>query len=170
MKANEVLQGAFGGAHGILAQQMADCSSSALQKTFDNSTIFSIGSIYAHVIYSEDAMINGMLQGKPPLWVAGGYAAKSGINLPQSPRQDPEWAGLQVNPARLADYADAVKQSTASYLSGLSDADLDRKVQAFGREQPVADVLANILLWHVSNHSGEIAALKGIQGLKGLPF
>jgi hypothetical protein len=35
---------------------------------------------------------------------------------------------------------------------------------------PVGGALANVLLWHVCNHSGEIAALKGVQGLKGLPF
>ena len=31
-------------------------------------------------------------------------------------------------------------------------------------------VVSNILGWHMAEHTGEIAAVKGVQGLKGLPF
>jgi hypothetical protein len=30
--------------------------------------------------------------------------------------------------------------------------------------------VSNVLAWHVAEHNGEIAALKGVQGLTGLPF
>ena len=40
----------------------------------------------------------------------------------------------------------------------------------FVGEQTVGFVLGNICAWHVAEHNGEIPALKGAQGLKGLPF
>lgn len=170
MKAQDVLRQGFAGSHGILDQQLADCSPEALRKMFDGSTIHSIGSIYAHTIHSEDAMINGVLQGKPPIWASAGYAAKTGITLPASARQDDHWRDLQIDPAQLKDYAAEVRANTDAYLAGLPDEGLERKGQFFGQEMTVAAVLTTVLLWHVGNHSGEIAALKGVQGLKGLPF
>ena len=56
-------------------------------------------------------------------------------------------------------------------MAGLTPADLERKVDTgFIGEQTIAFVLGNIGVWHVAEHNGEIAALKGAQGLKGLPF
>jgi hypothetical protein len=37
-------------------------------------------------------------------------------------------------------------------------------------EQTTAFIVGNVCVWHVAEHNGEIAALKGAQGLKGLPF
>ena len=57
------------------------------------------------------------------------------------------------------------------YVSSLGPADLERKVDTgFVGEQTVGYVLGNICVGHVAEHNGEIAALKGVQGLKGLPF
>ncbi len=69
------------------------------------------------------------------------------------------------------EYARAVYAATDAYVGGLSEAALERKVDTgFIGEQTVAFVLTNIAAWHVAEHGGEIAALKGVQGLKGLPF
>jgi hypothetical protein len=84
----------------------------------------------------------------------------------------PEWArGVKLNLAPFREYAKAVYAATDAYIAGLSDADLERKVQTgFVGEQTVAFVMSSILAWHAAQHTGEIAALKGVQGLKGLPF
>jgi len=69
------------------------------------------------------------------------------------------------------EYGKAVYTATDAYIAGLSDADLERKVDTrLIGEQTVAFVLGTFVAWHVANHCGEIAALKGVQGLKGLPF
>jgi hypothetical protein len=69
------------------------------------------------------------------------------------------------------EYAKAVYAATDAYVAGLGPADLERKVDTgFVGEQTVGFVVGNILVWHVAEHNGEIAALKGAQGLKGLPF
>jgi uncharacterized damage-inducible protein DinB len=170
MNATEMLRGAFGQAHGILDGQLADCSPAVMSKQYAGGTIHPIGSIYAHVMYSEDNIINGLLQGKPPIWQAAGWSAKTGTTLPQAANQTDEWAGLNIDLAKFKDYATAIKQNTDAYVAGLSETDLERRITFFGQEMSVGAALANVLLWHVSNHSGEIAALKGVQGLKGLPF
>jgi hypothetical protein len=69
------------------------------------------------------------------------------------------------------EYATAVYAATDAYVSSLGPADLERKVDTgFVGEQTVVFVLGNIVTWHVAEHNGEIGALKGAQGLKGLPF
>jgi len=48
----------------------------------------------------------------------------------------------------------------------LTEDELDRRVDFFGRESSVADVLARFVS-HTACHAGEIAAVKGMQGLQG---
>lgn len=62
---------------------------------------------------------------------------------------------------------------TVPILAGLNDADLDRKVDlpfaGFG-PQSLGWIVSNVALGHLHNHTGEISALKGVQGGKGYPF
>ena len=76
-------------------------------------------------------------------------------------------AALRLEPA-LA-YAEAVCGATNDYLASLTEEDLDRRVSFFGQDSTVAGVLAR-LVTHMSGHVGEIAAVKAMQGVMGLPF
>jgi DinB family protein len=160
------------GAHDILEQTIADCSQDALDKNLPGATITSIGSIYAHLVFSEDGILHGMLQGKPPIYRGQNWASRTGVQMPEPGGFSPEWARtVRMKLPAFREYAKAVFAATDAYIGGLSDADLDRKVQTgFVGEQTVAFVIGNILAWHAAQHTGEIAALKGVQGLKGLPF
>jgi DinB family protein len=160
------------GAHDILEQTIADCSQDALDKNLPGATITSIGSIYAHLVFSEDGILHGMLQGKPPIYRGQNWASRTGVQMPEPGGFSPEWARtVRLKLPAFREYAKAVFAATDAYIGGLSDADLDRKVQTgFVGEQTVAFVIGNILAWHAAQHTGEIAALKGVQGLKGLPF
>ena len=60
--------------------------------------------------------------------------------------------------------------ATEAYLESLSDDDLAEEIDTFGGKQERARFLGTTCLWHVTSHQGEISALKGVQGLKGLPF
>jgi len=68
------------------------------------------------------------------------------------------------------EYADAVFAATDAYVADLPDSELERKIQGAIGEYTVGWGIAILLCQHAAQHSGEIAALKGIQGLKGLPF
>ena len=171
MTTQAVLRQQLAGANDILEQTIADCSQEALDKNPPGATITSIGSIYAHLVFAEDSIVHGMLQGKPPIYRAQNWAGRAS-EMPEPPGFTPEWARtVRMNLPAFREYAKAVHAATDAYIAGLSDADLDRKVQTgFVGEQTVAFVVGNILAWHAAQHTGEIAALKGVQGLKGLPF
>jgi hypothetical protein len=56
------------------------------------------------------------------------------------------------------------------YISSIGDDDLDREVetQFFGKKDVA--YLLQLAAMHAAGHAGDIAAVKGAQGLKGLPF
>lgn len=172
MKTADVLQGQYQAAHGFLQQVMAGCPASVLNQQVPNATIGSIAAVYAHAIFSEDGIVSGMLQAKPPVYVSGGWAAKASVAMPEAGRQTPEWAATVAMDAKaFGEYAAAVTAATQAYVGSLSDADLERVVETgFMGKQSVAAILGNLALWHMISHQGEIAALLGVQGQKGLPF
>ena len=172
MKTQDQLRSQLTGSHDILEQTIADCSQATLDKNFPGATITNIGSIYAHVIFSEDMIIQGMLRHTAPVYQSGGWAGRLNVAMPKSPMMDPTWGReVRMNLPPFREYAKAVYAATDAYVAGCSDAELGRKVDTgFVGEQTVAFILGNIAAWHVSEHNGEIAALKGLQGLKGLPF
>ena len=149
---------------------IGDCSKEALSKTISGATIGSCAVVYAHMIFSEDGIVSGMLQGKAPIYHAQGWASKASVAMPENPRMDLEWGKtINMNLPAFQAYAKAVYAATDEYLSNLSEADLSRKLQTPFGESTVGFML-NVLVSHPATHTGEIAALKGVQGLKGLPF
>jgi hypothetical protein len=69
------------------------------------------------------------------------------------------------------EYAAAVFARTEGLVGGMSEADMDRLVEGITpNTAPARMLIANIGLIHVNEHAGEIAALKGVHGLKGLGF
>ena len=160
------------GFHDLLEQTIADCPQEALDKNLPGATITNIGSIYAHLVFSEDGILHGMLQGKAPIYKAQDWAGRTGVQMPDPGGFNPDWArAVRMKLPASREYAKTVYAATDAYVAGLSDTDLDRKVQTgFVGEQTIGFVITNILGWHAAQHTGEIAALKGVQGLKGLPF
>ena len=168
-----LLKQQLAGYHDILEQTIADCAQNTLDRNLPNATITNIGSIYAHIIFSEDGIIEGMLQKKPLVYQAQGWASRLNVAMPPSPQLIGRHvgSGRQDAPAAVREYAKAVYAATDAYVSSLGPADLERKVDTrSSASRPVAFVLGNIAVWHVAEHNGEIGALKGVQGLKGLPF
>lgn len=153
--------------HGTLEAAVRDCSADALTRKLPGSTINSIGAIYAHTIFSEDGLVNGLIRGGTPVYFAGGWAPKVGLEMPKG-GMEPDWTvKLDVNVFRQ--YAAAVYDATNEFLATVSDAELDRIVDpGFAPPMPVRSFIANLLAWHAATHQGEISALKGVMGLNGL--
>ena len=133
-------------------------------------TMNPIKSTWLHAVGGEDLFFQLIIQGRPPLWATGGWADR--VGLAQTPGGGQGWeearsATLALAPVR--EYAEAVRDATHEYLARLTEDELDRRVDFFGRESSVADVLARFVS-HTACHAGEIAAVKGMQGLQGLPF
>jgi hypothetical protein len=157
--------------HELLEMVMADVT--AEQAHWQPTGIANpVGAVYAHAVFGEDGVVNAMIRGGAPLF-ATEWAGRTGASE-ASPFMSYEWArNLQVDLPAMREYAHAVYASTDSYLLSLSPDDLERGVDltqvGFG-ERPVSWCLNALVASHLNNMSGEISALKGVQGAKGYPF
>jgi hypothetical protein len=129
----------------------------------------SVSSTFMHMLASEDRAIQVTLQGKPRIWETEGWAVK--IGLPETPGVANNWEpvkGMSLNLATLLEYQQSVRAATEAYLAHLNVEELDRKITVNGRERLAADIISGTVL-HIMLHAGEIAATKGMMGIKGLP-
>jgi hypothetical protein len=122
-------------------------------------------------VYAEDSLVNRRIRGGTSIWERGGWQEKTGVTLAGS-SSDPNWAArLVLDRARFKLYADAVFAEIEAYVGGLTEAEMNREIEtSFLGRQTVGQHLNGLTLHHMSVHTGEIATLKGVQGLKGLPF
>jgi hypothetical protein len=130
-----------------------------------------IAATYAHVVASEDVFVQETLLGGEPLG-EGEWAGRDGISLPV-PRRGADWLiwsrRVEVD-RRVRDFAVAVYGATDAYLAGLDPEALERTPNApVPGGQTLSWLINNLLVQHAALHSGEIAVLRGIQGVQGLP-
>jgi len=132
-------------------------------------TANTISATFVHFIHSEDHFIQTIIQGKPTLWESDHWSEKTGVAKP--PHIGEDWSNfkhMHITLPPLLEYQHAVWAATNAYLTTLTPQELDRKVKFAGGERSVADMLILSISQSLA-HAGEIAALKGIQGAKGLP-
>lgn len=137
-----------------------------------------LGTAYAHVVQAEDAVINTMIQGKPPL-SSTTREGKTGVDLPMPMHGLVEgdmgawFRNAKVDVEVLRSYAAEVFARTEEFVAGAGDAELGRAIDmsfvGLGQKS-VADVITMLVIQHCDNFSGEISAIKGVFGLKGYPF
>lgn len=63
-----------------------------------------------------------------------------------------------------------MQAATDAFLLEAPDDLLEKAMETPMGEQRAIDMLANVGVAHAASHWGEIAALRGVQGEKGLPF
>jgi hypothetical protein len=129
-----------------------------------------ISAIFVHLLNSEDFFVQVIMQEKPRLWEEGGWSEKTGVkNIPGFGNTWDEFkhASLALEP--VLGYQQVVRAATDAYLDKLTPDALERKVKFGGGERSVAAMFI-LLASHTLCHAGEIAALKGVQGGKGLPY
>lgn len=179
-----VLKDSFGAARGLLEVVTGDVTE-AVAHWKPAGAANPVGATYVHALVVSDAFVNGMLRGGAPLF-ASGYAGRAGVSelppmlVPGSP--PPATYGEDLHrwahrvtidlPAARA-YAAAVYDAIDGWLSTLSYADLGKPIDLSWLGigiSTVGFVLHNAVVSHIAGHAGEIAAIKGLQGLKGYPF
>lgn len=167
MNAVDVTKETLALVHDYLEGAISGCDAETLSRTLPGATVGPIGSIYAHALSSEDWAIQELLQGKPKIVDTGDWFARFGME----PVKDPDWTKANMDLVAFQAYRDAVFKATADYLDSISDADLDKQIDWFRRTtHSAAWVLADVVQAHVGSHAGEIAALRGVMGQKGLPW
>lgn len=133
-----------------------------------SASVNTIGAIYAHAVINLDLFFNQAIRGGNTVLDRDAFAGQLGLPEPESI----DWGGLNEimwDKHTLQSYARAVTESITAYLETFTDAELIRPIQLFGRDTTVGDTLT-LASWHSALHAGEIAALKGVRGEKGLPF
>ncbi|MDA0256160.1 MAG: DinB family protein [Chloroflexi bacterium] len=168
MDAAEAMRKAVGHAHGWFEGTTADVTA-AQASYLPPGTAHPIAEIVAHVVQSEDMIVNSMIQGKPSVWESGGWEQRLGIPNVAGHTQE-QARGFNGEIPALQPYKEAVYASVQSYLDGLTADELDREVQGPAGPMSVADALTNALIGNTLAHTGEISALKGVQGGVGYQF
>jgi hypothetical protein len=129
-----------------------------------------IAAEYAHVVTGEDFLFNQVIKGgASPLMMS----MPTGLSEPPPPGNWSAWAKrVKVDLPALKAYAEKVYANTDSILAGMSDDDLQTMVDVSSAGLGVLpkQVLITLLLLNAAAHTGEISAIKGVQGLQGYPF
>ena len=128
-----------------------------------------IGVIWLHMANGEDNFISIIEAGKP-LWESDGWKERFGLE--KAPNIGEDWTGYQsaaLTVELLQAYTEVVRERTKACLETTDDGSLDEMVKFFSEADPKASVWA-LLVSHTLIHAGEIAAIKGVLGGKGLPF
>lgn len=163
---NELKQG-----HDILEQAVLCLPEDQLHHRGKNSTIQSIATIYAHTVMSEDRMMNDKILERASIFERDGWAESVGIEIIPFGGDYDTWVAsvAGVDFGALREYADNVYAESDRCLAALTESDLDRTV-TFVDKMPLGSFLGTIIVWHAIHHAGEICALKGVLGGRGLPF
>lgn len=161
------IQYSFGGLRRTIDSTMKDMTPE-LFNWAPPGTANTISATFVHFMHTEDHFIQGIIQGISTVWKNGGWSEKTGIPKPPGIGEDwSEFKHKQIDLQPLLDYKMAVWAATDSYLTNLSEEELARMVKFAGGERTVAEMLI-LCVSQAHGHMGEIAALKGIQGVKGL--
>jgi hypothetical protein len=125
-----------------------------------------------HYVRTEDNIIQFVLQRKPTVWMEGGWDKKFGLHATaQGTGMSLEDAqDLRLEPKEeFQSYMNAVWDATDAYLASADDELLQQKttVKPLG-EMPIQSAIGNMCLTHGFTHLGEIAHLRGLQGLRGM--
>jgi len=128
-----------------------------------------------HCVRTQDNILRFILQGRPPIWNEGNWHER--LKLPSRVQGTgmvtDEAHSLHIaDPALFMQYAEEVWQEYEAYLASISDggAELGErivKVKPLG-EMPALRAIGQVCISHLFTHLGEIAALLGAQGKKGL--
>ena len=168
MEARTLLQTQFKLAHDIFNQVVADVPAEMLAQK-PAGTILPIAAIAAHCVMSEDYFFNVLAAEGKGLYED--FLARLGLELPSDGNLHKRFAApIAEHADEFRDYAKRVFASADRLLVDLSDAQLDRQIDGFLGKTTVIGFLGDIGLYHLAGHTSEIAALKGVNGLKGLPF
>lgn len=172
MKAVQLLRDQNKWAHDLLEATLKDVAKDVAHFRKVGNAL-PIGAAYAHAILSEDMIVATMfLQTKP-------LSAKTkniGVSKPMPGfdkwDQHAQWVKtVEVDLKKLAAFFKKVAKVTDKWLATLTDKDLDREI-----DRPVVGkhslgfFISNFVILHTANLTGEVSAIKGVQGLKGYPF
>lgn len=173
MSALQLLKDGLKNARELFEGTVSDITPDQLHKD-PGGKAFSIGATYAHLIFSEDVIVQGLLQGKPPLYETT-FKGKTGASEPM-PQMDADWSpnnekwskNVKIDLEKLKAYGKAVFAETDEYVNSLKEEDLEKEIDlgSWGKKT-ITSMILGFIIGHTNSLAGELSVLKGIQGAKG---
>ncbi|MGE3074044.1 MAG: DinB family protein [Dehalococcoidia bacterium] len=126
-----------------------------------------------HYVRTEDNIINFVTQGKPTVWLEGGYNETFGLprNSQGTGMTTDEANAVQIHDvAKWHEYQQGVWAATDKYLAEMSPDQFNERrvtIKPLG-EMSLWNGIYGICLSHGYRHVGEIEYVRGVQGLGGL--
>ena len=159
------------GTHQWLAATLGDITSEQAQWAPERA--LSVGAQYAHIVNTQDVLINAVAKGSAPM-AATDWAGKTGLSEPMPRGSFDDWARtVTIDLSALRAYGQAVFANTEAYIASLTPDDLDREIDLSAAglgKVSLGFFLSGLVLGNTNWHCGEISLLKGLQGLKGYPI
>ena len=171
MKANDLMSESIRDSAALLKSMTDDMSDEELQWN-PPGTAHPVAATYAHAALATDWQLHSVILGGQP-WYEGDWAGRSGVSEPQG-HQTAEWAkSVQIDREAFGPYAEAVFVAIGEYCDGLDEEALEQTVDmsnmGFG-EPSMGWFFSHLVVNHLNQLAGEIAAVKGVQGLTGYSF
>lgn len=165
-----LLRAQFEQSKSVLEGTMDGVTSEVAHKDVGGTT-GTIAANLAHIISGLDAFMLSSLTGNPPM-LASSHAQTHGMSELQPQGEDSsQWfKSVQVDLEAMHKYGLDVFKAVDDHLATMSDSDLEAKIDMGSFGEQSRSWLCTIMLLNNSWHTGEIAAIKGMQGLKGYPF
>lgn len=165
-----LLKSSFEIAHMVFNAVVSDLDERMGRHSAPGTTIPTPAAIMAHALYSQDMMVNEHVRQQPTVLESGGFGPTTGLAAPE-PSMSPEFLSQVFDVAALREYGAALFARTVAFLESATPGELDRTITSpLGSPMDAATYLASFGLVHLAEHTGEISAIKGVLGVKGLPF
>lgn len=175
MTALDLIKEEIKNARELFEGTVADLTEDQLHKD-PGGVAIPLGATYAHLIFSEDMTVQTLLQGKTALseseWKGKVLSEPMAAMDENWSDNNFKWAkNVRINLQELREYSKAVYAATDEYVNSLKEEDLEKEIDlgSWGKKK-LAEMFYSFLIGHTYSLSGEISALKGVQGLKGYPF
>jgi uncharacterized damage-inducible protein DinB len=165
MNTAELLTDGFGRVQELVTSTARGLSAEQLAQR-PNGTGNSIAWLLWHIARVEDAQVADVA-GTEPVYTAQGFAKRFDLPFADSAHgygmssADVDKVRVE-DPQPLVDYYDAVHAATVEYLTGMSDADLDRVVDDNWDPPVTLGVRLISVLGDVTQHIGQAAYVRGI--------
>jgi hypothetical protein len=139
-----------------------------------NGTALSVAAVWVHLVESEDMFLSA-ITGQSTL-ESSQAADQLGFSTPQ-PTENwaeayPKWAEevrVQIDP--LTAFTKQVFEASEAFIEKLSPEDLEITKDLGPMGAPTVEhIISAYLIGHCFSITGEVSAVKGVQGLKGYPW
>jgi hypothetical protein len=169
---HSILRSSLKSMHDLLDKAVGDMTAEQLNFRPQEGGVSGFFSLW-HYVRTEDNIINFVTQGKPTVWLEGGYNETFGLprNSQGTGMTEAEANAVQVQDvSKWHEYQQKVWQATDQYLANMSPEQFNERkvtIKPLG-EMSLWNGIYGVCLSHGYRHVGEIEYVRGVQGIGGL--